>query len=1760
SFGFDSHKRSNLFFLDDTTLLTSVGNVLVFINVKTSDQSYFEGLRDGGIGAVAVHPSRKFIALAEIYPQPSIFIFQYPSMALYRILRGGTTRAYSDIAFNAKGDKLASVGADPDYMLTVWNWKSQEITLKSKAFSQDVYKVSFAPENDGILTTSGMGHIKFWQMSATFTGLKLQGYLGKFGASELSDIAAFIQLPDGKVLSSTETGNMLLWDGGMIKCEIATKGKRPCHIGKIEVLLMIDSSEVFTAGEDGYVRVWDFETIDNADVTSETAGPTGAPVSSSGPAQARVFEMEFLEEFLIGKDVMIKNMIRSLDNPSQYLILDQQGHIYKLDTKQRFIASSLSFHSGGVAGLGISPSCHAMVSLGADGAIHLYDYIKKAMLAREKYSSGGSCLANIPETLDGRGCTVAAGFTDGVLRIISYQPPPIDINHATFYLQYAFKPHKGPIAGIAISPDGTYLATYGATDKTVFFFKVDSKPTTAGSHSSDKSPVAFDKKNIKILPIGFLEMEDCVIQIAFSSDNHTGNIEPLDETEESDDDEEDEEDELSGKLALIVTKSGPMFSARVPHPSRVNTQLTYQLDAATLKLNQWHLIVPALKLVPVPKQEEEGQDVNKKPSSPGSSAPLPDKSNETKINSPPSNDKNDGRIGSAVRKARGLCISETSPISQVLYLPGGYFLASVVNKYGEGEIRSLKFGSPDKSRLIVLGKSKFTDMRLSPSGKYLIAGTESGMTCVRQVKIDEMLLHKWELGHETYEHYSKAFNDLALGIKMQRGVTQGGLPTDRIYDGQYWFGHVHDSDRGMISNISMSFDEAFICSAGHDGGIFLFRFNPKVIEERDSPLVDAIDMDGQEQTQDIVDKNVYTIQEYKIKSERDREIAEAEQKKQAMRDYIAELRSEYLKVLANIELNGAPLPALRVDPDLEEDIEAETLDRVANVRKELEWISEKESIGPNKLKRKFLDNIQTSHIRVTALKTTYAVSTFRTLKLPEKADYNIQTLINNERAVSRGLNGENRSLGPTQGAGAEGVGIGHDRTRGVATKKALKEPTDSRSKLEARKALRAERALMWKQLMDAKPDDNYEDRRDVAAIRYAEAHMVIKLRDHKKGLVNFIKEQNEEVRRINGQLRQLGDGKEDYGIWTPEMDQGCYPEERYIVSEADIEALKKEEAANLNKKATDGDFGGFGGGGGAKKEATLAPSTGAENSNQASEPMNGRVSVLKTLVDAFDTRLLHGKSTSTQKLENYVKTFDQSVQALMHERVALEGDVKIVDMKLLLLYREWTHLKEFEKHDNYLAEKLQLKQAEKTDIADKIKECQEKLNAKKAEIEAIISQEKDLQDEFHRTLGDNNKYEEILTKVFRKKIKRVKKKVRTGDEEDEDEEEEEEEEEDEDEDFDDEDDENNEDENIEACPPDLDKHIWDTVLELREKKLDLEEFLVEIQKAIEGFKKENDSLIKKEKIIDLNLRATESEIQDFQTQKQRKLNELDVVVPLRLHQIQYLEDNVLPQDLSQALIFVNSGLHKLKNRIKELQQEKLDIRKNHKELKKMHVSLIKSRKEKQLKLTEFEGRAIDVQMLKFGQTIDLEKLERMGINRNADELREKLQKEDNKRMKELETCDRDIKHLKDTLTDVTRQNTMLLENLVNQTDAHHTLEEALNLSQSTVNAEYSGLQKKDIQERDKLITLVQMQATEIDILKREIEMLIRKPVRQPATVPRNASKVAYGRASGVKGYAPVAEAGEVVDMMAVGGAVAAGSAEAFGPHDVAGEVVEVGDE
>lgn len=120
------------------------------------------------------------------------------------------------------------------------------------------------------------------------------------------------------------------------------------------------------------------------------------------------------------------------------------------------------------------------------------------------------------------------------------------------------------------------------------------------------------------------------------------------------------------------------------------------------------------------------------------------------------------------------------------------------------------------------------------------------------------------------------------------------------------------------------------------------------------------------------------------------------------------------------------------------------------------------------------------------------------------------------------------------------------------------------------------------------------------------------------------------------------------------------------------------------------------------------------------------------------------------------------------------------------------------------------------------------------------------------------------------------------------------------------------------CVSGCDPVLFENTLQLRERRLDLEELLAEEKKSAEALKKECDTLVKKvilcfasfgyvsismcefchshpnvcvfcwalqRKSVKVIRKAVEDDLELVNREKQQKMNELDVVVPLRLNQV-----------------------------------------------------------------------------------------------------------------------------------------------------------------------------------------------------------------------------------------------------------------------------------
>ena len=111
-------------------------------------------------------------------------------------------------------------------------------------------------------------------------------------------------------------------------------------------------------------------------------------------------------------------------------------------------------------------------------------------------------------------------------------------------------------------------------------------------------------------------------------------------------------------------------------------------------------------------------------------------------------------------------------------------------------------------------------------------------------------------------------------------------------------------------------------------------------------------------------------------------------------------------------------------------------------------------------------------------------------------------------------------------------------------------------------------------------------------------------------------------------------------------------------------------------------------------------------------------------------------------------------------------------------------------------------------ILFQVEDCQMKLDSKKQDIEKLQEQEKALYTTFSAALGENNKFESFLTRVFKKKIKRAKKKTQAQEGSDE-----ESEDEDSDEDLSSSDEEDSDADDLDdsVCPPGCDQALYDQV-------------------------------------------------------------------------------------------------------------------------------------------------------------------------------------------------------------------------------------------------------------------------------------------------------------------------------------------------------------
>ncbi|XP_044522710.1 cilia- and flagella-associated protein 44 [Gracilinanus agilis] len=1697
SFGYDSTKRNNLHLLDSQTIMYVAGNQLVFLDLKTAEQTYLRSSGGGGIGALAIHPDNTYFVVAEKGFYPSVVIYEYPSLKPYRILREGTDEAYAYASFNFNGLLLATVGSYPDYTLTIWNWKEEVPVLRTKAFSQDVFKVTFNPENEEQLTTAGSGHIKFWLMALTFTGLKLQGYLGRFGKTAVTDIEGYMELPDGKVLSGSEWGNLLLWEGGLIKVELCRHARRTCHIGPINQI-MIDEGEVITVGDDGCIRIWDFETIDTADAIDES----------------EMIEMEPINELRVGRNVKLYSMVKIFTpGNSIWYAQDSNGAIWRLDLSFSNITQDpqclFSFHSGPIAAMTVSPFTYLMATTSKDCTVRIFDFAARIYLTQLSFRRGGTALIWAPRMVSHKGGLIVAGFEDGVVRLLElYDPTGVvmfsgrrRISAAQLQMTQVFKPHTEAVTALAYEQNGEVLAT-GSKDKTVFFFSVAR---------------AYE-------PIGFINVPGPVTQLVWTPKSH------------------------DVSFLMIICENGYILQVPVPQPRETEELPTYELK--DLPIQCFHFMSIKSRIL----RDIEIENRRKKKEEKEKEKEERRKLRLQMMKQMQTGDEEEEEVLEEEEEE----VEEEEPLPEIFIpphpcpvlcgfysAPGKFWIS--MGGYDSGFLYHCQFPNEQAKSMEEQQDEPFdfhfvenTDnnpirvITFSLTKQMMFCGMQDGRIRVyilrdRSLKLTDM---------KNYWSYSIHDNDY--------GHIQALYPS---YDDRFVLSAGGDGNIFVYNVLSQEEIEE---------GLRAVLPLPRVGIEPDKRIKDiedpyAYSIEGARQKREY-DQIMKEVEE--IKTQKREKLKELREEFQKLLEKNAELpehmqlhRHEFdvdSKVREETERTTVQ-QIKQVEKELAWEKEKH---RIALVKLQQRF---RDSLEFDTV---IIHAIQTEHkistYRLLKLSTKIgkAKRTSQTERRMSKFDWKekeIPTKKESQKDAAQVI------------SAADDIFMEKERKgRPRTLSEIMVENQINKLKKIILKAERAQHKILqrrkeWEELYKSKPEDDYEDPKDVQAIKEAQQNMgdfnlktspdykipehmrinaakkeeeigiletmahdkkfkmnkcIISLRDQKIAVIEEIQCLVQELKTIHLIL------PEAKHLPIPEVPQ-LYPEEvpeRKFQYDEEIllafkldEERKAKEKEEEEKKQEGGDFfGAFA----ISKEPTphKEGELGRRDSKVAKIPLVIVPEVQKTvdfpkvelteveieILKREEIRNVYMQQHLIDRIKELILTFDAEFRLLRHQKLKLDIQMKLADLHHVTLFQEMLLLKNFEKQENILQERANSLDREEQDMKWRISENLSEMEERKSEITRLQDQEKALYAGFQATLGENNKFANFLMKVLKKNIKRVKKKEVEG-EEDEDESSKEEsddesslesgedESESEDEAFD-------ETMGLANCDPAL----YEMTIQLREKRLDMEEALTDEKKALDNLKKEYEAMSKKVKVVGSNLRTAEEALEAYQREKQQRLNELLVVVPLKLHQIECVELGEIPDDLSNALVFSNSSLQRLQERIVQLQEENFEQHELNKECRERRKKLIFEKREMAKKITMMKEMVSKLMIKKFGKEIDLEALQTLSVNKKLEELKIKKMKKEISNAKEIKNWEEKISQVRWDLMMKTKEHTKKLQQMNELCIEKRELENRLNALQRQQGNAFQGPRKADVVAREKISELIQIQADKILALKEEIAILRRK--------------------------------------------------------------------
>ncbi|XP_017757877.1 PREDICTED: uncharacterized protein LOC108549132 [Eufriesea mexicana] len=1554
SYGYDCRKYFNLCVVDTNTIAFAGGNLIHFFNVKENKIWFKIGSTDTGIGHISKNPIFEHIAVAANGINPVIKIFNWPLMKTIIVLKGGTTKRYFHLSYSPDGLLLVSQGGEPDYYISLWYWKESKIILQCKSYVQDIYNITFSKYIPGQLTSSGKGHIKFWKMSKTFTGLKLKGEVGKFGNTEISDIIAIHPMPNETVISGCEWGNILLWDESLIKLEACRKDKETAHVSYITEFEYING-ELISVGSDGWIRFWFYETIDHANLADDK----------------QFLEIQPIYEFQIAEGrenaMLISIQKQKPTNPEETLWYAQDGNggLWLLDLctskKQHFQKKILTCHAGPIVDMDITDWGPFIATLDKSGNLHIYNYIEKKLNLVYKFYDIGCQVIWLPCKIEKTGSTLVCAFESGILRMVTITIEIADIENNmkgdhTKLIQ-VLKPHSMPITVMSLNTSCSLLVT-GSDDATIFLFNI---------HIINNYP--------KIVPIGYVKLPSSVTCIAWNPQEDA--------------------------TLLIGCLKGDCVEVKLPTVPQSYTTTSYELVKCRPVTFKFESVKSTIEREAIKKKHEEEREEKLKQKR-KEMAQLVAKNPHIIIDEETflmDLDEKEMILPEIyIPENPNKVLMAQYSINGNIWLFMGGFDAGYIYEYPRPLSGKLKYNKPIRSRIIERAKDiEMHNFLFHANKKYLYLGTQYGELYVIKIKEQEPLDFSdcWIL--QTHDYYNGHISNILLSYDKEMLLTCG-------HDGNIFSFKINDNTPHEKYQIPEPEHSLFVPESVEDIEDVDYPNLEEVITQIEQNRIMSVAEEKKKQVLEIIHnlteeyvkitiKNKHVLQSQQIlQFELDPRIVEDLEQQLKAHTVLTQKKLEFKVEKSKLELQKlmkhfvTPITCLpfgvygilnekRVVYSLRElKLNINNILKCMKLMKHREEQQNigrilEEKIGNGKhrssekqiqyleefLSKDFSDLSSGLGLQINQMLSKYKEMKIRLIerqKKWQKLHDKKPNLVKNRAEDVVFLEKARQTIGEYNLKMNADVSLTR-RKETAATK--YKELVDCRNKLHhlrenfntKLKTIALKKQRMQKEVMKLteilKKIHTEIPLKNIKPLPHTpKLSLDIEFPEHNLELERYIS-MSEKMQQVKRQRQSL--------IVDQSIDH----------SDIEYEVLYCDDKTNFQEER--------------ESLFTLLFSSKMKIKDHSS--LTGDLIRNLNTTDSIQTiweremkrsrmwRKIYEQDCILQYINSSYKQLENELNKLEEYRLHVIYRSTYMNLNLLTLYEEFIILKESETMEYALEEKVTHKSNERTTVILKMQAININIATREEEIRKLQINIKDIATEFAKAISDN-KFQNFLQKIFKRKytvttkqndsLDSITQSSETSSEET-------------DGTIDSETEYVPFDENI--CPLGCDIQLYEMAFSMREKRYAYEFQIREEQKEIELLQKELDIDTKYLRIIENNLKNNQEELQNFMLNKQKKLNEINVTVILKLHQLQHISDSGCTANIQNCIVFNKKELTDLYARVGELQQETHNLEETRKK-NEIHLKRIKL----DLKYMETQNKKLkedikEKMIQKFGRKVSL---------------------------------------------------------------------------------------------------------------------------------------------------------------------------------------------